>query len=65
MELKNFLFDEEYDFSFSKGEFSEQSTALEGFRAITSSVLGITKTVYERIAGRKDRRYEFSKDAEV
>ena len=64
-ELKNFLFDEEYDFSFSKGEFSEQSTALEGFKAITSSVMGITKTVYARFAGRKDRRCEFSKDPEV
>jgi hypothetical protein len=63
-ELRHFLFDQEFDFSYSKGEFSEQSTALDGLKNITHSVLDITRTVYGRLVGGRERRCEFSKAPE-
>ena len=60
-ELRHFLFDQEFDFSYSKGEFSEQSTAFDGLKTITNSVFDITKTVYSRLVGGRERRCEFSR----
>ena len=60
-ELRHFLFDQEFDFSYSKGEFSEHSTAFDGLKTITNSVFDITRTVYSRLVGGRERRCEFSR----
>jgi hypothetical protein len=60
-ELRRFLFDQEFDFSFSKGEYSEQTAALDGLRTLTSSVYDITRSVYARFVGGREKRCEFSR----
>jgi hypothetical protein len=60
-EARRFLFDQEFDFSFSKGEYSEQTAALDGLRTLTSSVYDITRSVYARFVGGKEKRCEFSR----
>lgn len=62
-ELKHFLFDEEFNFSEAKGEFIEQSTVIDNLKNVTGTVYGLTKSVYQLLAGGKERSaVEFSRN---
>jgi hypothetical protein len=63
-ELKHFLFDEDFNFSQSKGEFIEQSSAGDSVRNVTGTVYDFTRNIYQMLTGvRQTKAVDFSRDA--